>query len=346
MTRGPDALRSPSSTCSRRWRAPPRPPAVDLADAARSRRPISGGGSSRASSGATRTASTMRVQVAPAADRRAARARGDVPPVHGLPVVQGDRRTCRSTSASRACAIPSSARGCSPRSREPRRRRRQPDPAARRPAASRTLDLVAMRLFRIGERPTTSRSRRRLALGEATRGGRAGARGRSTTRCSRTTASALLYFPLYNYTGHRPRRRARDAAPTRSRSSGSATAARTSAPSATRASRRSCSRTGLAIASGAIPLERVVQMQAHDTARYIGLADRGTIAAGAARRSQRDRARRLGLPRPELHATCPLAGGGSCRAPRATSRRSSRARWSRSGPLTGARPGRLVRAGS
>lgn len=32
-----------------------------------------------------------------------------------------------------------------------------------------------------------------------------------------------------------------------------------------------------------ISLERVVQMQAHDTARFIGLTDRGTIELGCAR---------------------------------------------------------------
>ena len=120
--------------------------------------------------------------------RRAARARGDVPPVHGLPVVQGDRAPA-ARRARRADARPRAARA------HPRRRRATRSPATARrsrrspTSSSRTSTCVAMRLFRMARAPaTTSRRmdtlpRRRGRCARACRCSRG-----STTRCSRTTA--------------------------------------------------------------------------------------------------------------------------------------------------------------
>ncbi len=95
-----------------------------------------------------------------------------------------------------------------------------------------------------------------------------------------------------------------------------------------------------------LPLERVVSMQARDTARFIGLRDRGTLEPGMRADVNVVELARMSLARPTIARDLPANGrrlvqradgyvatfvGGELIAER--------------GVLTGARPGKLVRMG-
>jgi N-acyl-D-aspartate/D-glutamate deacylase len=95
-----------------------------------------------------------------------------------------------------------------------------------------------------------------------------------------------------------------------------------------------------------IPLEQVVRMQSHDTARFMGLTDRGTLEVGMRADLNVIDMSRLSLHRPVMQRDLPAGGrrlmqyadgyiatlvGGETIA--------------QGGKLTGARPGRLVRMG-
>ena len=116
--------------------------------------------------------------------------------------------------------------------------RRSATAEARRPDASQAFD----RMFELGDPPDYEPD----AGVEHRRARRARRpRRRSTSRttcCSRDDGRALLYLPFLNYGDGNLDAVGRDARPPATRSSVSATAARTSARSATRASRRRCSR--------------------------------------------------------------------------------------------------------
>lgn len=97
---------------------------------------------------------------------------------------------------------------------------------------------------------------------------------------------------------------------------------------------------------GRLPLEHVVKMQAHDTARHIGLHDRGQIAVGQKADLNVIDMAELGLPRPEMRADLPA--GGRRFVQRATGYRATLVSGQvivENGELTGNRPGRLVRLG-
>jgi N-acyl-D-aspartate/D-glutamate deacylase len=99
-------------------------------------------------------------------------------------------------------------------------------------------------------------------------------------------------------------------------------------------------------ARGGISLERAVQMQTHDTARYLGLADRGTLEVGMRADLNIVDLSRLALPRPELRRDLPA--GGKRLVQGATGYIATLVAGeaiAEHGALTGARPGRLVRMG-
>lgn len=96
---------------------------------------------------------------------------------------------------------------------------------------------------------------------------------------------------------------------------------------------------------GRIPLEKLVRMQAYDTARWMGFSDRGMIKKGQRADLNLIDMNRLRLRRPEMHADLPAGGkrllqhvdgilatyvGGTAIA--------------KNGRLTGATPGALVRS--
>ena len=95
-----------------------------------------------------------------------------------------------------------------------------------------------------------------------------------------------------------------------------------------------------------IPLERVVQMQARDTARFIGLYDRGTIEVGMRADLNVVDLPRLSLARPAMQ--CDLPAGGRRLVQRADGYLATLVAGvpiTEHGVLTGARPGKLVRGG-
>lgn len=96
-----------------------------------------------------------------------------------------------------------------------------------------------------------------------------------------------------------------------------------------------------------LSLERVVQMQAHDTSRYIGMTDRGTLAVGQKADVNVIDFDALRLTPPTLVADLPA--GGRRLLQFAEGYRATLVSGqviARDGQLTGTRPGRLVRIGA
>jgi N-acyl-D-aspartate/D-glutamate deacylase len=207
------------------------------------------------------------------------------------------------------------------------------------------LNLVAMRLFRMGERPTYEPSLMHCLAGEASRAGQP-VLGRIYDALLEDDGKALLYFPVYNYTGmNLDVVREMLVHPLALPGLGDAgahvgTVCDASMPTFLLAHWARDRTNG-------IPLERVVQMQAHDTARFIGLADRGTVEVGMRADLNIIELDRVALPRPVMVRDLPAGGrrlvqsaegyigtfvGGVAIAEH--------------GVLTGNRPGKLVRMGA
>ncbi|MEO6776927.1 MAG: amidohydrolase family protein [Kofleriaceae bacterium] len=95
-----------------------------------------------------------------------------------------------------------------------------------------------------------------------------------------------------------------------------------------------------------LPLERVVAMQARDTARFIGLRDRGTIEVGMRADLNVIDLPNLGLRRPVMQRDLPAGGRRLVqRADGYLATLVAGVPIAERGELTGARPGRLVRMG-
>jgi N-acyl-D-aspartate/D-glutamate deacylase len=206
------------------------------------------------------------------------------------------------------------------------------------------LDMISMRLYPLGEKPLYEPKMDTCLAAEAMRAG-VPVLDRIYDALLEDEGKALIYFPIYNYTGlnldvvremlMHPR-----ALP--GLGDGGAhvgTVCDASMPTflLTHWARDR---------ADGIPLERVVQMQAHDTARFIGLRDRGTIELGMRADMNVVDMARLSLSRPRLQSDLPAGGkrlmqyadgylatllGGEMIA--------------KDGKLTGARPGKLVRMG-
>jgi N-acyl-D-aspartate/D-glutamate deacylase len=204
------------------------------------------------------------------------------------------------------------------------------------------IQLVAMRLFRMGERPDYEPSLMGCLAGEASRAGQP-VLARIYDALLEHDGKALLYFPVYNYTGGNldvVREMLAHPLALPGLGDGGAhvgTVCDASMPTFL------LSHWARDRANG-LPLERVVQMHAHDTARFIGLTDRGTIEVGMRADLNIVDLQRLSLPRPVMQRDLPAGGrrlvqgatgyiatlvGGELIAEH--------------GALTGARPGRLVR---
>ena len=206
------------------------------------------------------------------------------------------------------------------------------------------LGLVAMRLFRMGERPNYEPTLMECIAGEASRAG-VGVLARIYDALLENDGKALLYFPVYNYTGmnldvvREMLVHPRSLVGLGDGGAHVGTICDASMPTflLTHWARDR---------ARGIPLERVVQMQARDAARFIGLTDRGTIEVGMRADLNIVDLPRLALQRPVMQRDLPAGGrrlvqravgylatlvGGTAIAER--------------GELTGARPGRLVRMG-
>jgi N-acyl-D-aspartate/D-glutamate deacylase len=96
-----------------------------------------------------------------------------------------------------------------------------------------------------------------------------------------------------------------------------------------------------------IPLERVVQMQTRDTARFIGLADRGTLEVGMRADLNVVELSKLSLQRPVMQRDLPAGGRRLVqRAEGFVTTLVGGVAIAEHGTLTGARPGKLVRMGA
>ena len=206
------------------------------------------------------------------------------------------------------------------------------------------LGLVAMRLFRIGARPEYEPKLVDCIAGEASRAG-VPVLARIYDALLEDDGKALLYFPVYNYAKLNldvvremlvhPRALV-------GLGDGGAhvgTVCDASMPTFLLA------HWGRDRAVG-IPLERAVQMQAHDTARFIGLRDRGTLAPGMRADLNVVDMSRLALLRPTMQHDLPAGGRRLVqRAEGYVATFAGGVAIAEHGELTGARPGHLVRMG-
>ncbi|HEY4059401.1 MAG TPA: amidohydrolase family protein, partial [Kofleriaceae bacterium] len=206
------------------------------------------------------------------------------------------------------------------------------------------LRMVAMRLFRMAELPDYEPRLDQSLAAEAARA--------SVTVLERIydalledDGRALLYFPIYNYTGMNldvVREMMMHPRALPGLSDGGAhvgTVCDASMPTFLLTHWARDRKNG-------IPLERVVQMQAHDTARFIGLTDRGTIEVGMRADLNVVDLEKLTLRRPVMQRDLPA--GGRRLVQRADGYRATLVAGQiivEGGELTGARPGQLVRMG-
>jgi N-acyl-D-aspartate/D-glutamate deacylase len=208
------------------------------------------------------------------------------------------------------------------------------------------LDMVAKRLYRLSAAHPEYEPDPRTCLWAEAR-----ATGRTTLEMLydamlEDEGRALLYFPLYNFTGL-------DLEVVHSMlthplalpglSDGGAhvgTICDASFPTYL------LSHWGRDRARGRIPLETLVRMQTRDTARHVGMRDRGTVEPGAKADLNVIDMSRLRLRAPHMVADLPAGGRRLMQhAEGYVATIVSGEVIAREGALTGARPGRLVRMG-
>jgi N-acyl-D-aspartate/D-glutamate deacylase len=202
------------------------------------------------------------------------------------------------------------------------------------------IDKVAMRMFPLGARPEYEPKLIDCIAGRAARGGTS-VLAAIYDALLEEDGKALLYFPIYNYTSmNLDTVREMLVHPRALVGLGDAGAHVGTV----------CDASMPVFVVGhwgpRLGIERMVRMQTHDTARFIGLADRGTLEVGMRADINIIELPRLTLKRPELVRDLPAGGkrlfqqadgfaqtivGGAVIA--------------EGGALTGARPGRLVRMG-
>jgi N-acyl-D-aspartate/D-glutamate deacylase len=207
------------------------------------------------------------------------------------------------------------------------------------------IDFISMRMFRLGEHPSYEPPKEDALFAEAMRTGKKPLEVIYDALLE-NDGKELLYFPVYNYAGFdldAVHEMLSHPLALLGLSDGGAhvgTVCDASFPTfmLTHWARdRQRARFGL---------EQVVKMLTHDTSRYIGLDDRGTIAPGQRADLNVIDFEGLRLLRPELVADLPA--GGKRLLQRAEGYRATIVRGTpiaRDGALTGETPGRLSRAG-
>ena len=207
------------------------------------------------------------------------------------------------------------------------------------------LERVAMRIYPMTERPDYEPTLQRCLAAEASRAGKP-VLAHIYDALLEDDGKALLYFPVYNYTGmNLDVVREMLVHPRALVGLGDAGA---HVGTVCDASMPTFLLTHWARdrAQG-IPLERVVQMQARDTARFIGLTDRGTIEPGMRADLNVVDLSRLALERPVMQRDLPASGRRLVqRAVGYLATLVAGVPIAEHGALTGARPGRLVRMGA
>jgi len=207
------------------------------------------------------------------------------------------------------------------------------------------LDMVAMRLYPLGEKPAYEPKFDACLAAEAMRAG-VPVLERIYEALLENGGKSLLYFPVYNYTGLNldvVREMLLHPRALMGLGDGGAhvgTVCDASMPTFLLTHWARDREDG-------IPLERVVEMQARETARFIGLTDRGTIERGMRADLNIVDMQRLSLLRPVMQRDLPA--GGRRLVQRAEGYLATLVAGeliAEGGSLNGARPGKLVRMGA
>ncbi len=208
------------------------------------------------------------------------------------------------------------------------------------------LDMVAMRLYRLGEKPnyepapTESFGAAAMSRGEAVL-------SLIYDAMLEQDGRALLYFPVYNYAGMNldaVHEMLTHPLALPGLSDGGAHVGTICDASFTTFLMTHWARDR---DHGRIPLERIIQMQAHDTAQFLGLRDRGRLAPGLRADVNIIDFDNLQLLPPTMVKDLPA--GGQRLMQHANGYIATLVNGeviTKDGKLTGARPGRLVRAGA
>ena len=208
------------------------------------------------------------------------------------------------------------------------------------------LEMVAMRLFRLGEKPNYEPS------AAESFGAAAMSRGEPVLSLIydamiEQDGEALLYFPVYNYTGMNldaVHEMLTHPLALPGLSDGGAHVGTICDASFTTFLMTHWARDR---EHGRIPLERVIQMQAHDTARFLGLTDRGLLAPGRRADINIIDFDNLELLHPIMLKDLPAGGQRLMQYANGYVATLVHGEATvKDGKLTGARPGRLVRAGA
>ncbi len=207
------------------------------------------------------------------------------------------------------------------------------------------LDMLSMRLYPMGERPSYEPKMDTCIAAEAMRAG-VPPLARIYDALLEDDGKALLYFPIYNYTGLNldvVREMLTHPRALVGLGDGGAhvgTVCDASMPTFLLTHWARDRENG-------IPLERVVAMQCRDTARFMGLVDRGTIEPGMRADLNVVDLPRLTLLRPTIQRDLPAGGRRLVqRAEGYVATLVAGEAITTGGELNGARPGHLVRMGS
>lgn len=211
------------------------------------------------------------------------------------------------------------------------------------------VEMIGMRMFLLGERPDYEQSLMQSI------GAQAKARGESVLGAlydaliADDGGDALIYFPLYNYTeGNLDNVRTMLTHPRAlpGLSDGGAHVGTICDASFPTFMLTHWARDRAAQGKAGLELERVIQMQTQDTARFIGLHDRGTLAVGQKADVNIIDFENLSLRPPTLVADLPAGGRRLLQfADGYKATIVSGKVIAQDGALTGERPGRLVRIG-
>jgi len=207
------------------------------------------------------------------------------------------------------------------------------------------IEMIAKRIYRLGETPNYEPDPRTCLAADAAASGRT-ALEVIYDALLEDDGRALLYFPLYNFTGvnldvvHEMLTHPLALPGLSDGGAHVGTICDASFPTYL------MTHWGRDRPKGRIPIERLIQMQTQDTSRFMGFSDRGELAVGMRADINVIDFDNLKLGRPALVADLP-AGGSRLMQPahgyRATFVRGEMV--AKDGALTGARPGRLVRGG-
>ena len=207
------------------------------------------------------------------------------------------------------------------------------------------LDMVVMRLFRLGEKPNYEPSPTE-SFGAAAMSRGEPVLGLIYDAMLEQDGEALLYFPVYNYTGMNldaVHEMLTHPLALPGLSDGGAHVGTICDASFTTFLMTHWARDR---EHGRIPLERIIQMQANDTARFLGLSDRGLLAPGRRADINIIDFDNLELLHPTMLKDLPAGGQRLMQyANGYVATLVNGEAIAKDGRLTGARPGRLVRAG-